>query len=119
MKRSPTSASVGFLCGTTDYAGETTLSVFGDVDLLGSAELVRRSTVALTRSRRLLLDLRGVRFIDVVGLNALLTLERRGARLGCEVVLRGAPRTLRRMLAVLGGPETTLTIADRRAVEGP
>ncbi len=74
-------------------ADERTLVAVGDLDS-ASAEDLERAVLALYASGapRVLIDLRGVEFMDSTGLRALLSLRNGAKRINCELTLvPGAP----------------------------
>jgi anti-sigma B factor antagonist len=75
----------------------------GEVDLLTAPELTAQLLAALnTRSSRLVVDLRGVSFMDCRGLGALLAARRRASDIGGIVCLVGANAQITQMLAITG-----------------
>ena len=72
----------------------TVLSVFDDIDLANANMLADALFSAIEARRGLTVDLRGLRYIDSVGLHILLRAGQRAQRLGCELTLVAVRPTL-------------------------
>jgi anti-sigma B factor antagonist len=80
-----------------------TVEVLGELDLATAPALQERLESLLdTGVQDVILDLRGVPFCDVPGLNALLRVQTQLASRGGRLSVVGPPRTLRVTAAVLG-----------------
>ena len=77
--------------------------VGGEVDLETANQLGEHALAALRDvSPRLVLDLSAVDFMDSTGLKVLMTIQRRAELAGGSFAVAGAPRVVRRLLAVTG-----------------
>jgi anti-sigma B factor antagonist len=78
--------------------------VSGELDLFREADLRRAvdDVLADTTPERLVLDLRGVQFLDSSGLRALLMCRDRARSLGVPLALAVAPGPVTRLLDVAG-----------------
>lgn len=93
--------------------GQPMVTVKGELDL-ASAEIVRKTLArAVPDSRDLTLDLSGVTFIDLAGLNAVVDGTRQLAGAGVTVVVVGMSRPVIRLIEVLErvGFEVDLPVA--------
>jgi len=80
-----------------------TVEVLGDIDLATAPALQERLVSLLdTGIQDMILDLRGVPFCDVSGLNVLLRVQTQLGSRGGQLSVVGASRTLRVMVTVLG-----------------
>lgn len=86
-----------------EYDGCVTLHVYGDVDL-ATGPLLEECVAAAEADAppRLVLNLRGVTFMDSTGLGLILRSLRRAQAQGRELALAGVPSQPRRLLAVTG-----------------
>src|SRR5690348_18138198 len=88
----------------------TIISVFDDIDL-ANANLLADALFSLVDTRRsIVVDLRGLGYIDSVGLHILLRAAQRAQRIGVEMTLVAAGST--RHLAERVGLDRLLTIVD-------
>jgi anti-sigma B factor antagonist len=99
-----------------DPAGEgparALVTVSGEIDLETAPQLGDHALAALTDvSVHLVLDLRGVTFMDSTGLKVLLATARRADLAGGSLVLVAPTRPVQRILT-LTGLDTTFTVAD-------
>jgi anti-anti-sigma factor len=82
------------------------LVLSGDIDLASSDQFLMSGIAAVAAAHplenRLVIELGHVTFMDVTGLNALLEIRRTAHDAGLEVVLRGAPPMVLRLLSVAG-----------------
>jgi anti-anti-sigma regulatory factor len=85
-------------------AGETHLTLAGDVDVAGEIDL-RAEAAAIQRYKplRLTIDLRDVGFIDVRGAESLSTLIDIARSSGAEVTVVAVPASVRAALDKIGG----------------
>lgn len=101
---------------TVHEGDRITLTVRGELDLMGTPALERALAIAeRRRPARLVLDLGGVEFIDSRGLCALLHANDRFESAGCQVSLRRARSQARRLLKVSGLDTRFEFEADRPA----
>ena len=70
------------------------LRVFDDIDLTNANMLADALFSAIDARRGLIIDVRGLRYIDSVGLHILLRAWQRAERLGCALTLVAARPTL-------------------------
>lgn len=79
----------------------TIISVFDDIDL-ANANLLADALFSLIDTRRdIVVDFRGLRYIDSVGLHILLRAGQRAERLGCDVTVV-AVRPIRQLVEQIG-----------------
>lgn len=79
----------------------TIISVFDDIDL-ANANLLADTLFGLIDTRRdIVVDFRGLRYIDSVGLHILLRVGQRARRLGCDVTVV-AVRPIRQLAEQIG-----------------
>jgi anti-anti-sigma factor len=81
--------------------GEAIVRLRGDIDLDIAARL-SKYLADLTRGRNVVVDLRGVRFIDSSGMGALVRAHIAAKRNGREIILRNPPANVAKTLAVAG-----------------
>jgi anti-sigma B factor antagonist len=75
-----------------------TLSLVGDLDILGGPRFVSHAADALRRRpRAMLVDMSAVALMDSAGLAALLNTLRRATHAGASMVLIGVPETVHRV----------------------
>ena len=82
----------------------TVLRLAGELDLATAGDLREHLRHTLTQGpglRRLVVDLAGLEFLDVTGLNALLEAKPQLASMGASLSLRRPRPMVRRMLALL------------------
>jgi anti-anti-sigma factor len=91
---------------------EVRVTVTGDIDLAGVAALERARAKALDgHPDRMLIDLRGVNFVDSSGLRFLLQTERTARSLGCTLrLLRPAENAMQ--VFMVTGAERHLPFVD-------
>ena len=87
----------------TEDSGSVTLSVRGEVDLT-SVPLLRQELQDAedAASRRIVLDLAGLDFIDSSGLHLLIVAHHRAQSNGHALVLTNVPRQARRLFRLAG-----------------
>lgn len=89
----------------------TIISVFDDIDL-ANANLLADTLFTLIDTRRaVIVDLRGLRYIDSVGLHILLRASQRAQRVGCEMVVV-AVRPTRQLIEQVGLDRLLPIVAD-------
>jgi anti-sigma B factor antagonist len=95
-----------------EAAGDVVLTVRGEVDFSTAQEFegTLRNALSDTR-RRLVVDLRALRFLDSTGLATLLRLDRRARATSREVIFVKGPAQIRRVFALTGVSEL-LTMVD-------
>jgi anti-sigma B factor antagonist len=81
-------------------ATATVFRVEGEIDCNTGEELRARIVEATRDSRRVVVDLSGVRFLDSVGLSQLLLIHRALTEQSATMALAGATRIVRDMLAI-------------------
>lgn len=82
--------------------GPTVVVAAGDVDLATCDALSAVAARHLLPGRVLVVDCRGITFLDSKGLRALLGLRRRAGRIGARLVLAGPSAPVLRVLQVSG-----------------
>ena len=88
-----------------DFAGdETVVSVHGDVDPLSAPTLgaVMRAQIAEARQRPLVLDLKGLTFMDAAGLTVIVRAVNRLAEQSERLVVRSLPERAKRIMDITG-----------------
>ena len=85
-------------CSNGDYV----VTPDGELDLFTSAELTRALREHERSSRRLVLDLSKLRFVDSAGLALLIAQHRRAQHDGTEFAIANARGDVRRVLAISG-----------------
>jgi anti-anti-sigma factor len=101
-REAPLQALLTEFDGAADGAA-TTVRLQGEVDLETAPALQQRLDALLDDGvQTLVLDMSGVPFCDVAALNVLLRIHARLAERGGHVVVFGATRALRIMVAALG-----------------
>jgi anti-anti-sigma factor len=92
--------------------GATVLEVTGELDLAASPTLEDRLEQVFGDSvSQLIIDLRGLEFIDSTGLSVLVKAHQRSAEAGCRFGLVNGGSQVRRLLSLTGIAER-LTVAD-------
>jgi anti-anti-sigma factor len=98
----PTTAQA-FDVETIEDRNQVLVRVVGELDLVTTPVLDRHLAGAVTRERaRIVVDLSAVTFLDVRGVNALVTASTGALALGSELVVRGGGEALQRLVEVLG-----------------
>jgi anti-sigma B factor antagonist len=82
--------------GETDFVAPA-----GEIDI-ATAPAVRRALIATVGNRRLVLDLRGVEFMDTSGLKLLVSEHRRARERGGTFAIVQGPARVQRLLDVAG-----------------
>jgi anti-sigma B factor antagonist len=102
----------GLAVETCNGAGGALLTVQGEVDLVTAPELQAALESALPPERaRVVIDLRGVTFLDSTGLALLLRYDRKAAMAGRRVVVVKGPPHVQRAFE-LTGLSQRLTMVD-------
>ena len=91
--------------------GSRTLSVDGEIDLTNSGTLDDLLRQAMENARRVVIDLRGLRFVDSSGIRSLAAGARFASANGCDLVVR-RPRSEARRILELTGLERVLRFVD-------
>jgi anti-sigma B factor antagonist len=109
---------VPFSVRVTRELGVSRVVVAGELDLASSPVLERN----LRRAERLrpaliVLDLRGLTFIDLTGLSVVLEADRRAKARGGELALAHAPRVVSRLVGLFGLDAVLRFISDRAATQ--
>jgi anti-sigma B factor antagonist len=96
-------AAQAFAVEVTEERAQIVVRVVGELDLVTAPVLDRHLAGAVSRERpRVVVDLSGVTFVDVRGLNPLVVADAAARELGSAVVLRGARDQVHRLLEVCG-----------------
>jgi anti-sigma B factor antagonist len=96
-------AEADLLVDTTDRDGWTVVQVAGEVDLYTAPKLKERLGELTTGGHiRLVVDLRGVEFLDSTGLGVLIGALKRCREKGGSLVLAGAREPVRKVLGITG-----------------
>jgi anti-anti-sigma factor len=96
------------------------ITIGGELDMTAAPALAEYLTAVLGRpaGRNVILDVRGVSFADVAGLRALLAADYTVKDSGGSLRLAGAPRQLRRALAITGLTEPLASYPSTYAASG-
>jgi anti-anti-sigma factor len=78
------------------------LALHGELDLGSVALLVENADTALADAERLVLDLRGLRFIDSTGLGAMAGIDRAAQRAGTSLAIVPGPPNVQRVFEISG-----------------
>jgi anti-anti-sigma factor len=98
----PTAAQA-FDVEVREERAQVLVRVVGELDLVTAPVLDRHLAGAASRERpRVVVDLSGVTFLDVRGINSLVTAEAAARTAGSALVLRGADEQVHRLLEVCG-----------------
>jgi anti-anti-sigma factor len=97
----------------------TTVVLHGDLDLV-TVESLRAllADACLSDPERLVIDIADVRFLDVLSLSAILATADAVRDRGGNVLVRGAPRSVRRMCAVLNATDVLAAEVPLQRVAG-
>ncbi len=87
---------------TSDRAGSTLVEVEGEIDLSTAPQLQRELLASVEDSQVVVVDLRGVTFIDSTGVGVLFRTSKQLAAAGGELRLVCGPGPVRRVLKVSG-----------------
>jgi anti-anti-sigma factor len=96
--------------------GRITVWLAGEIDLATRAELESVLRFALGEPRELVLDLRGVTFVDSSGINLFVALHRECERNGVRLAIAAPTEPTRRLFEVTG-VDRLLTIDGTRPLE--
>jgi anti-sigma B factor antagonist len=81
-------------------AGTATLRLVGELDL-GTSELADAAIARTRGCRRLIIDLRGLAFVDSTGIQSLLRAQMTAREEGTEMVVIRGPRPVARLFGLL------------------
>lgn len=95
-------AALGFYVDVIEDRDRVQVRVVGEVDLVTAPVLERHLQGAVGRRPLLVVDLAGVTFLDVRGINALVAANTAAAELGTRLVVRGAGPQVRRIVSLCG-----------------
>lgn len=96
-------ARSGFAVERRDAAdGATVLACFGELDLATLPALVDQSRRAEANRREIILDLRGLDFIDSRGVAMILALDQRVREAGGRLTIVRGPETVNRVFEITG-----------------
>jgi anti-anti-sigma factor len=97
----------------------TVVAVVGEVDLATADALTRVLEKAMEgRPARLAVDVAGVSFLDSTGIRCFVLAARKGAEIGCELVVRNPTAAISRVFEICGVDEILLEDVDRDATQG-
>jgi anti-sigma B factor antagonist len=98
---------------------ETAVAVVGEVDLATADALSRVLEKAMEgRPGRLAVDVGGVSFLDSTGIRCFVSASRKGAEIGCEVVVRNPTAAISRVFEICGVDKILLEDVDGDATPG-
>jgi anti-sigma B factor antagonist len=95
------SSPVSFAVGVRHVGDTDVVSPAGEIDI-ATAPAVRDALAATVGGRRLVLDLRGVQFMDTSGLQLLIEEQRRSRERGGAFAVVPGPARVQRLLDVAG-----------------
>jgi anti-anti-sigma factor len=98
--------------------GSTRLALIGELDLATLHLLEHELERIEPTEKRLVLDLRGLEFVDSSGLHALLRADRRLSDAGGQLTIVRGPRAVERLFR-LTGLDTRLRIVDQDELDSP
>jgi anti-sigma B factor antagonist len=99
----PPAAAPGFDVEVTEERAQVLVVVVGELDLVSSPVLDRHLASAVSRGRtRVVVDVSGVTFLDVRGINSLVTANNAAMEAGTALVVRGAGEQVHRLVEVCG-----------------
>ncbi|HEV7193309.1 MAG TPA: STAS domain-containing protein [Jatrophihabitantaceae bacterium] len=93
------------LTSDLEAAGGPVVSIVGEVDLASAGQLRSAGRAAVTAAEsgaQIVLDIRGVTFLDSTGVGALVDIVNAAAEKGTSVVLRSTPDRVRKILEITG-----------------
>ncbi len=96
---------------TSERPGSTLVEVEGEIDLSTAPQLQRALLASAEGSPEVVVDLRGVTFIDSTGVGVLFRVSKQVAAAGGEVRLVCGPGAVRRVLKV-SGLDRLVPVAD-------
>ncbi|MCU1487908.1 MAG: Anti-sigma factor antagonist [Actinomycetia bacterium] len=103
MEQDRPTAAQAFDVEVTEERAQVLVRVVGELDLVTVPVLDRHLTAAASRERpRVVVDLSGVTFLDVRGINSLVAADGAAREAGSALVLRGASDQVHRLLEVCG-----------------
>jgi anti-anti-sigma factor len=103
MDQGRPTAAQAFDVEVTEERAQVLVRVVGELDLVTAPVLDRHLAGAASRERpRVVVDLSGVTFLDVRGINSLVTAQAAAHQVGSNLVLRGAGPQVHRLLEVCG-----------------
>jgi anti-anti-sigma factor len=91
-----------YVVDVVDQPSGPILKISGEIDIAAASQMRSAIDCVLDRSQRLVLDLSEVTFMDSTGLNLIAGAYRRLGSCPERIVLRKAPATVLRVLAVSG-----------------
>lgn len=92
-----------FCCGLRHSGRDAAwLSLSGPLDLAAAVELAARLEHALGGARLVVVDLRGLTFVDLAGFSAILSAHQRARRSGRRLVLVRGPAHVNGLLELAG-----------------
>jgi anti-sigma B factor antagonist len=102
-----------FRVDTRSGGGDVVLSVVGEIDLATAWELEGSLERALgAGARRLVLDLRRVRFMDASGAALLIRQNQHAAEVACSLVIVQGPPPVQRLFELTGLSERLVVVAE-------
>jgi anti-anti-sigma factor len=94
-------------------SGATVVALVGEVDLSTAATLGGAlERVIADRPATLIVDLRGLRFLDSTGIQCLLSASKVAATVGCRLVVRNPNPMIERIFKICGVAELLLEPTD-------
>lgn len=95
-------AALGFHVDVVEDHDQIQLRVLGELDLVTAPVLERHLEGAIGRRPLLVVDVAAVTFLDVRGINVLVSANKAAADVGTQLVVRGARSQVRRMVSLCG-----------------
>jgi anti-anti-sigma factor len=90
----------GLLISDSAFGAQHTLHLQGELDLASASDLLASASLLVYDASELVLDLRGLDFIDSTGLNVILRLRDLCRNHYCRLVLKSPGHQVRRLLEV-------------------
>ena len=102
-----------FRCEVTHGHSSALVALHGELDLATVDEVDDTLRTLATTKRRVILDLRGLRFLDSSGLRLIVEIDALVRRDGCNFTLVRGPDTVQRLF-VITGLDSHLVFVDAR-----
>ena len=106
-----------FECHASREADHTRLSLYGELDI-AAADDFEAALEELERNgpQRILLDMRGLSFLDSTGLRALLAADTRARGAGRRLIILQGPEAVRRVFEITGLEERLELVDDEASL---
>lgn len=102
-----------FECESSRQSDHLRLSLFGELDIAAAAEFESAlDELERDRPQRIVVDLRGLTFLDSTGLRALLGADTRARKAGRRLTIVQGPDAVRRVFEITGLEERLELVDD-------